>query len=126
MLTAHFKLREFTRSSEAILHGICNEAPLAVVSNLQHLCQEVLEPLRLWYGKPIVISSGYRCQALNKVVHGVTHSLHCSGEAADIVFPNVQDGWRLYSYLRDHLPHDELLWEHQGNKRWIHVALRNL
>ena len=40
------------------------------------LCREVLEPLRQHVGKPIWISSGYRCPALNKDAGGVATSQH--------------------------------------------------
>ena len=94
-LTQHFDLNEFTRSATAIANGIDNTLDLAkaddrkVAENLQYLCQTVLEPLREHFGMPVVVSSGYRCKELNRVVGGVWNSQHLTGEAADIqpLFP---------------------------------------
>jgi len=83
-LTKNFTLNEFTCSATANRKGICNEPTTAVISNLQRLCQQVLQPIRDRYGKPIVVSSGYRCPALNKAVGGVKNSDHMYGCAADI------------------------------------------
>ena len=44
-----------------------------------------LQQLRDRIGKPISITSGYRCQAHNKAVGGATQSQHMHGTAADIV-----------------------------------------
>ena len=64
--------------------------------------------------QPIIISSGYRCPALNKAVGGAKRSYHLQGRAADI--PYRRD-W--YLYIRDHLPHTELI----NESTWIHIAL---
>ena len=78
-LTKHFTLSEFTRSEKAQAKGIDNTPSLEAVSNLQYLCQQVLEPLRQWIGKPVVINSGYRCSELNQLVGGVNNSQHMTG-----------------------------------------------
>ena len=44
----------------------------------------VLDPLREKYGKPIKVNSGYRCPKHNLAVGGATQSQHMKGEAADI------------------------------------------
>ena len=88
-LTTHFYLSEFTRSSTAQEKGIDNTPSLEAVSNLQYLCQQVLEPLRVWIGKPVVINSGYRCAKLNQLVGGVSNSQHQTGQAVDIRLPDV-------------------------------------
>ena len=43
-----------------------------------------LQKIRDYYGKPIIITSGYRPEAYNKSVNGATSSLHIEGRAADI------------------------------------------
>ena len=83
-LTKHFILEEFERSGTAARLHIDNKIPAALVPNIRHLCEEVLEPLREHFNEPIYISSGYRCEELNRAVGGVTNSQHIRGEAADI------------------------------------------
>ena len=83
-LSPHFELREFTESATAREYGIVNEPPPEAVENLKALCVNTLEPLREALGLPIIITSGYRCKALNELItHHSTRSQHRTGEAAD-------------------------------------------
>ncbi len=84
LLTPHFTLTEFTKSATAQKYGIDNAPPPEMVDNLQRLCQHTLEPLREALGLPIVITSGYRCKALNDIIsHHAHRSQHMRGLAAD-------------------------------------------
>ena len=146
-LSPHFKLSEFTYSATAIRLGIDNSldatdpAHAAVIANLRNLCQEVLEPLRTFAnspeGKPsstpsleipVMVSSGYRCPALNRAVGGSTNSQHMTGEACDI---HLTDTIRLRSWfhwLRYHTSFDQLILEHTSadpTHFWIHVSCRH-
>lgn len=100
-LTPHFKLSEFTRSNTASKYHIDNTPSEEVIKNLKALCENVLEPLREWYGKPIVISPGFRCPALNKHpdVRGATNSQHMKGEAADLHLPSIAIGRQWVEHL---------------------------
>ena len=51
------------------------------------LVEQLLDPIRRRYGAPIIVTSGYRCPALNTAVGGVANSHHIIGCAADIVAP---------------------------------------
>ena len=83
-LSLHFELREFTESATARGYGIVNEPPPEAVENLKALCVNTLEPLREALGLPIIITSGYRCKALNELItHHSTRSQHRTREAAD-------------------------------------------
>lgn len=84
LLTPHFALKEFTASATAREHGIDNTPPPEAVENLRALCIHTLEPLRMALGLPVIITSGYRCKALNHLL--VCHSnksQHMEGCAAD-------------------------------------------
>ena len=48
-----------------------------------------LQKIRDHFGKPVTISSGYRCAKHNKSVGGATASRHAKGMAADIVIQGV-------------------------------------
>ena len=123
-LTTHFYLSEFTRSETAQAKGIDNTPSLEAVSNLQYLCQQVLEPLRQWLGKPIVINSGYRCTKLNQLVGGVSNSQHQTGEAADIRLPDKATGQLYAEYILEHCRFDQLLFESNGRCQWLHVSCK--
>ncbi len=82
--TPHFELHEFISSRKAREHGLDNTPPAEAVENLRALCVHTLEPLREALGLPIIITSGYRCKALNHLL--VNHSVksqHMNGQAAD-------------------------------------------
>lgn len=114
-LSKHFKLSEFTRSSTATKYGIDNTPPLEVISNLQYLCQELLEPLREWMNEPIIISSGYRCPKLNShpEVRGAAKSQHLTGEAADLHIPIIN------------APNGSLIQDMATARKWIEWILEN-
>ena len=84
MITKNFSMEELVVSDTARMKGIDNTPDKEVEARLVQLAQQVLQPLRDSYGKPIKISSGYRCQALNKAIGGVSTSQHLKGEAVDI------------------------------------------
>lgn len=86
------------------------------------LVYNILEPARVALGEPIVITSGYRCQRLNKAVGGVQNSQHCKGEAVDIRLPNADYANRLFDILAANPMTDQLLYEHVGKTVWIHVS----
>ena len=121
-LSDHFTLNEFTYSDTARAQGIDNSLPSdAVLMNLKALCHNVLEPLRLRYGKPIRISSGYRCPKLNKAVGGVASSQHVFGQAADLNVGSREENARLFELIQDmKLPFDQLIDEY--GMAWVHVS----
>lgn len=133
-LSPHFTVGEFFRSGTAIRLGIDNNpdahpgegiSTAEVVENLRALCTEVLEPLRRRVGR-VIVTSGYRCQELNKAVGGVWNSQHLKGEAADIFVPDTATAMRYGHILERHSAVQQLLLEPMGiqQKRWIHVSFR--
>ena len=83
-LSPHFKLSEMCASRKAVEYDIQNIPPEEALENLRALCIHTLEPLREALGLPIIITSGYRCKALNHLlVNRSVKSQHMNGEAAD-------------------------------------------
>lgn len=124
----YFTLRELTASPTARRMGIDNTPTPKIVANLQQLVDNVLDPLRMHWGRPIVVTSGYRCPKLNKAVHGAANSQHIYGQAADIrtTSDSREDNMRLLRMLLDvGLPFDKLIAEfvdEKGRPDWIHVS----
>ena len=121
----YFTVSEFVRSEAADKKGIDNRLPNDLLPNVQPLVNNVLDPLREAYGKPIIITSGYRCDALNKAVGGVPTSEHRLGMAADIVgTPNTKaENKRLFNLIQSlDLPFNQLIDE--KNFSWVHVSYR--
>lgn len=117
----YFTFDELSRSDTATRLNIDNTPSPAARSNLAALVDNILDPLREAWGKPITVNSGYRCPALNKAVGGSATSQHMSGQAADITTGNKVDNARLFQLVQDlGLPFDQLI-DEQGFE-WIHVS----
>ena len=122
-LTKNFSLEEMYRSDTARRCGIDNKPQTEeVVENLRALCTEVLQPLRDHLGKPVVVSSGYRCKDLNRNVGGVENSQHLKGEAADIKVRDREELIDVMRYIMDETDFDQLIREKSGSTEWVHVS----
>jgi hypothetical protein len=124
-VTMHFTIEEMYASDTARRLGIVNKPTTQKMINLVYLCAYVLEPLRVAMNEPIKIGSGYRCEALNKAVGGVYNSQHLKGQAADLCIDgDIQKGKKWFNYIKDHLPFDQLIWEHnpKTGSYWVHVS----
>ena len=124
----YFELDEFIRSDTAKKYGIDNTPTFAIVAHLDELVESILDPLRAAYGKPITVTSGYRCNSLNKAVGGADTSAHKIGYAADVVAENFTE-FRQFavSWFQATKPKfDQLLLEKDSSgKEWIHIGLYN-
>lgn len=118
----YFTIEEMTKSSTAKANGIDNTPSSEGVLKLQKLIEAVLDPLREWYGKPIRVNSGFRCEALNEAVGGSDTSQHRLGEAADITVGTKKGNKKLFEYIKDNLPFDQLI--NESNFSWVHVSYR--
>ena len=116
-----FTLKELTKSSTATRLKIDNTPNEEVFRNLQYGVQMVLDPLRRIHQQPIIITSGYRCEQLNKAVGGVPNSWHTKGNAADIHIKNENDAREIFQILKTLPSVDTALFEHSHQSQWIHV-----
>lgn len=116
-----FSLEEFTRSSTAKRLKIDNTPSDEVVRNIQYGVQMVLDPLRRIIRSPIIITSGFRCSALNKAVGGVTNSWHTKGNAADIRISDEEEAETIFQALKTLPSVDTVLFEHSATAIWMHV-----
>lgn len=114
----YFSLDELCKSDTATKNNITNVPEIKSIHNLQCLIKEVLNPLRTKFGKPILVTSGYRCKKLNELVGGVENSQHLTGSAADIIPVNKDDLQKLFDIAKDQGNFDQLIWE--GS--WIHIS----
>ena len=49
----------------------------------------VIQKVRCYFQKPVIITSGYRCPIHNKKVGGVPNSYHTQGKAVDFYVPKI-------------------------------------
>lgn len=116
-----FSLEEFTRSTTAKRLKIDNTPSDEVIRNIQYGVQMVLDPLRRILQEPIIITSGYRCAALNKAVGGVTNSWHTKGNAADLRVKDEEEAKAIFQVLKTLPSVDTVLFEHSTSSIWMHV-----
>lgn len=123
-VTMHFTIEELYASATAKAKGIDNKPSTQQMINLVYLAAYVLEPLRVAMKEPIKIGSGFRCERLNKAVGGVYNSQHMKGQAADLCIDgDIQKGRKWFNYIKNHLPFDQLIWEHNSKGTyWVHVS----
>ena len=120
----YFSISEMLKSDTAIKQRLWNGAPKEAEENLKALVDEVLDPLREAYGRPIRVNSGYRCPKLNTLVGGTPNSQHMRGEAADIqpVVGNEADLPELARILIENGKFDQLILY----PTFIHVSYKRL
>ena len=119
----YFKLSELTRSDTAKRSKINNIPTKQEEANIIALIDNILDPLREAYGKPIIVTSGFRCERLNKLVNGSKNSQHRLGQAADIrtVEDTIEENRKLFELIQKlNLPFDQLINEY--NYSWVHVS----
>ena len=127
-LSEHLSLNEVTTSSTAKRLGIDNNPTQEHLNNLKLVAENVFEPIRKHFGKPIKVSSGYRSKALNDATPGSSStSQHCSGEALDLDQDGMPTGVTnkmVFDYVKDNLDFDQLIWEFgtDTNPDWVHVS----
>lgn len=126
-LSDHFTLAEFTKSQTADRHGIDNTPDDAQIERLKILCENVLEPVRVHFGKSFTPSSGFRSEELCLKIGSKTTSQHAKGEAVDFEIPGV-DNKELAVWIADNLQFDQLILEYYKpgipDSGWVHVSYK--
>jgi len=124
-LSTNLSLAEVTRSETAKRRGISNMPTPEHIENFKKLAANIFQPIREHFGKPILISSGYRSAELNKAIGGSLSSQHSSGEAIDIDMDGTDiTNKQIFDYIKDNLTFDQMIAEFpkQGNPDWVHVS----
>lgn len=125
-LTPHFRLSEFQVSQTAARRGIDMTVPPQLVPRLRMLCEHVLEPVRVKFG-PVVISSGWRPDKLNKIIGGSATSQHSLAEAGDFEVPGVSNV-TVAQWIARNCSFDQLILEFveagKPNSGWVHCSYR--
>ena len=123
-MAKYFTLRELTQSTTAYKYKIDNTPSAEIVEHLEEL-MDFMDGFRAYWGGPLIVSSGYRCEALNEKVGGAKNSGHKYGWAVDFVPANnkkVECYEKFQEYLKDK-EFDELILERSGARIWLHFSL---
>lgn len=119
----YFTIGELVSSFTADRLGINNRCSKEQADNLIRLVDNVLDPLREAYGKPIRVTSGYRSEELNHAVGGSPTSDHRNGCAADIVGTPAtkEENEKLFGLVISlGLPFKQLI--NEKGYSWVHIS----
>lgn len=121
-LSRHVTIQEFSYSPTAIKKGIHNVMNSIQVNNAIQLCENVFEPLRKHLNAPIKISSGFRCNQLNKLIGGASASQHTKGEAFDLELTDR----KLFDWILKNVEFDQAIYEfgNDTHANWFHISYR--
>jgi len=134
-ISEHVSYTEITKSNTATKKGIANDPNPDQLANIQKLCEEVFEPLRVWVGGAIQINSCFRSEDLNKAIGGALSSQHLAnnGAALDIDDNYFKRGITeknnadMFYFIKNNLDFDQLIWEftdpdNEDAPAWVHVS----
>ena len=126
MLSTNLSLAEATSSATALRKGIANTPSVTHLIALKEVANNIFQPCRNHFGKPLRVTSGYRSEELNKVIGGSMKSQHSKGEALDMQSTSGYTNRDLFMYIKNHLTFDQLIWEFgdDENPDWVHVSYK--
>ena len=124
-ISKHISYREAVHSATAKRRGIKNIPNEEQLDNMYKVAEFIFEPLRMYVGGAIKITSFFRSEELNTAIGGSTKSQHCKGQAIDIddVF-GYKTNYEMFEYIRENLDFDQLIYEFgtNDNPDWVHCS----
>jgi zinc D-Ala-D-Ala carboxypeptidase len=133
-ISKHISYKEAVHSATAKRRGINNVPNDNQLDNMYKVADFIFEPLRLYVGGAIKITSFFRSQELNAAIGGayklvdgkkIQTSQHCKGQAIDIddVFGH-KTNFEMFEYIRENLDFDQLIYEFgtNDNPDWVHCS----
>ena len=124
--TKNFSYDELIASATAKRLGLDNTPTPEEKEKLRQLAEDILQPIRDAWKSPIVVTSGYRSEAVNNAVGGVKTSQHRLGEAADIKVGGKERNRKLFNFIykmiaKGDIKVGQLIDEYSYS--WIHISL---
>ena len=118
-MNLNFSISELCHSAKAKQQGIKNIPSISQVDNMLNLIFYCLQPIRDMLQKPMIISSGFRCPELNKLVGGVSNSQHLEGKAADFTVAGESVQGIIFKIQTSNIEYDQLINEYD---KWVHIS----
>ena len=126
-LSENLSIAEATYSATALRKGIVNKPTVTHLISLKAVANNIFQPCRNHFGKPLRVTSGYRSKELNKAIGGSNNSQHSKGEALDMQSTSGYTNRELFMYIKDHLTFDQLIGEfpdNVGEFAWVHCSYK--
>ena len=114
-----------TKSETALRLDLPNDPEPDHLENMKALAENVLQPVRNYFGMGVKVNSAYRHPDVNKAVGGSRTSDHCKGQAADIEIPGIANA-DLAQWISENLEFRQLILEFYTpgvpDSGWVHVS----
>lgn len=119
-LSANFTLEELTHSDIAARKGWDNTPDGKSLANLMRTAQLLEKVKKAVNGRPIIVSSGYRCKELNDSIGSKETSQHRIGCAADIRVKGMAPVEVMQACIEAFVPFDQIILEFNS---WVHISV---
>lgn len=123
-LTEHFTLEELTTTSNKELKKLNFDKGSKELYKLTKLAA-FAEQVRSVINCPMIITSGYRCEELNKAVGGSSTSQHIKFEAVDFIPKSISAENAFCCISLSNLPFGQLILEKRGLGCILHISIGN-
>ena len=117
-LSDSFSLEEMVASQAGARAGVDNAPTPEIIGVLTATCQQA-EAVRTLLAHPMIVQSGFRSSAVNKLVGGAPDSAHLFGYAMDFIAPAFGDPLAICRAISESaIRFDQLIQE--GD--WVHIS----
>lgn len=126
-LSDNLSLAEAIYSATALRKGIANKPAQSHLINLKEVANNIFQPCREHFGKPLRVTSGFRSPELCRAIGSSSKSQHAKGEALDMQSTKGYTNKELFMYIKDHLDFDQLIGEfpdNVGEFAWVHCSYK--
>lgn len=119
----NFNISELIHSEIAERDNIPNIPNKQALDNMLQLIVNCLQPVRNYINKPMIITSGYRCEKLNNhpKIKGAKNSEHLTGCAADFVIHGMTPAEVVKKVIASGVPFRQLINEYD---QWTHISFK--
>jgi putative chitinase len=117
-LSQYFTLEEFIFSETATRRGIDNMPKSEDMITQLKITAGQMDDVRKLLGKPIRVTSGYRCPLLNAAI-GSTGGGHVAGYAVDFISPKFGKPKKIVdAIIASDIQYDQIIFE----GTWVHIS----
>jgi len=118
-LSKYFDSRELIFSKIAEENGIDNMPDDKTLETLKYTASQ-LDKVRELLGKPVNVSSGYRCLQVNRRLGSKDTSQHLKGEAVDFKCELFGNPKKVFDAIKEsNIQFDQLILEFNS---WVHIS----